>query len=127
MTQAPTDDDDAPRVCRWTCSNCRSRANDDWSACCAECGAPAPASSRRVGVKLRGKYYLCTLELRHESMTPHHGVYGNEVSAGTSPAQKLAAEFSERLRCHVFDPEGSKPRLTVRRVPPWRRVGGDAR
>ena len=92
MTQAPTDDDDAPRVCRWTCSNCRSRANDDWSACCAECGAPAPASSRRVGVKLRGKYYLCTLELRHESMTPRHGVYGNEVSAGTSPAQKLATK-----------------------------------
>ena len=53
---------DGTRKCRWSCASCSFEYNHDWASECAQCSAPAPVSARRVGVKLRGEYFLCTLK-----------------------------------------------------------------
>ena len=77
MTDAPPAPAPSPRRCRWACPSCRFEYTDDWSASCTRCGAPAPLSARRIGIKLRGLYFLCTLSLPSASATS----YGRAVAA----------------------------------------------
>jgi len=65
------------RKCRWKCTSCSFEYNNDWATACEQCETAAPLSARRIGVKLRGQYYLCTLKNDVETT----GFYGGEVSA----------------------------------------------
>jgi hypothetical protein len=61
--------------CKLKCdpSLTNTKRHDD-SEC--RCGQSAPASANKIGIKLRGGYYLCTL-----TADPNLGRFGNVVTA----------------------------------------------